>query len=101
MKKLELMKTLAASEAKNRFEKLLDWARREPIAIEKQGRQIAVMLSIEEYERLSALDSQLEPVHEESNDEDQFWALRAEKAKKEGFIGQEESEALLEDLLNA
>lgn len=47
------MKTLTASEAKNRFGMLLDWARQEPVLIEKQGRQVAVMLSVEEYERLS------------------------------------------------
>jgi hypothetical protein len=32
---------------------LLDWARREPVIIEKQGRQVAVILSLEEYQRLS------------------------------------------------
>lgn len=47
------MKTLTASEAKNRFGMLLDWARQEPVLIEKQGRQVAVMVSVEEYQRLS------------------------------------------------
>ncbi|MBL1208713.1 type II toxin-antitoxin system prevent-host-death family antitoxin [Geminocystis sp. GBBB08] len=46
------MKSLTASEAKNRFGMLLDWARREPVIIEKQGRQVAILLSVEEYERL-------------------------------------------------
>lgn len=50
------MKSLTASEAKNRFGMLLDWARREPVMIEKQGRQVAIMLSVEEYERLSAIN---------------------------------------------
>ena len=49
------MKSLTASDAKNRFGMLLDWARREPVIIEKQGRQVAVMLSWEEYDRLSKL----------------------------------------------
>lgn len=47
------MKSLTASETKNRFGMLLDWARREPVIIEKQRRQVAVMLSLEEYQRLS------------------------------------------------
>jgi len=47
------MKTLTATEAKNSFGMLLDWARQEPVLIEKQGRQVAVMLSVEEYQRLS------------------------------------------------
>lgn len=51
------MKTLTASEAKNRFGMLLDWARHEPVLIAKQGRQVAVMLSVEEYQRLSNLQN--------------------------------------------
>jgi prevent-host-death family protein len=47
------MKSLTASEAKNRFGMLLDWAIQEPVIIEKQGRQVAIMLSVEEYKRLS------------------------------------------------
>ncbi len=52
------MKSLTASEAKNRFGMLLDWARQEPVLIEKQGRQVAVMLSVEEYQRLSTSSEQ-------------------------------------------
>ncbi len=82
------MKTLRASEAKNRFGELLDLARREPVQIAKKGRNVAVVLSIEEFERLSDL-------------EDELLAIKAEKARQEGFIGISESEALLENLLNA
>lgn len=32
--------------------------------------------------------------------EDEIWALQAQKAKSEGFIGITESETLLEELLN-
>ena len=59
------MKTLTASEAKNRFGMLLDWARQEPVLIEKQGRQVAVMLSVEEYERLSTPQNQLANLDEQ------------------------------------
>ena len=82
------MKTLGASEAKNRFGELLDLARREPIQIAKKGRNVAVVLSIEEFERLSEL-------------EDELLAIKAKKAQEGGLIGQSESEALLEELLNA
>ena len=41
--------------AKARFGELLDQARREPVTIEKHGRPVAVMLSIEDYEELEAL----------------------------------------------
>ena len=84
----KVMKTLGASEAKNRFGELLDVARREPVQITKKGRNVAVVLSIEEFERLSDL-------------EDELLAFKAEKAQQEGFLGATESEALLEELLNA
>lgn len=79
------MKTLAASEAKNHFGELLDLARREPVQIAKKGRSVAVMVSIEEFERFIELESQL-------------LALKAEKSQQEGFIGTAESEALLADI---
>lgn len=82
------MKTFAASEAKNQFGRLLDTAQREPVTIEKKGRPVAVVLSLEEYERLEALD-------------DAWWAARADEAAEEGFIGPEEGEKLMRDLLNA
>ena len=49
------MKKLAASDAKNRFGEMLDLARREPVHITKKGRNVAVVLSTEEFERLTEL----------------------------------------------
>ncbi|MBL4776000.1 MAG: type II toxin-antitoxin system Phd/YefM family antitoxin [Mariprofundus sp.] len=43
------MKAIAAKEAKNRFGSLMDTAQREPVAIEKHGRAVAVIMSVEEY----------------------------------------------------
>ena len=43
------MKAIAAREAKNRFGTLMDTAQREPVAIEKHGRPVAVLMSVEEY----------------------------------------------------
>jgi prevent-host-death family protein len=47
------MKSMSAKDAKNGFGLLLDTARAEPVAIEKHGRPVVVVLSVEEYERLS------------------------------------------------
>ena len=46
------MKVMQASEAKNRFGELLEASGNEPVAIRKNGRNIRVVLSTEEYERL-------------------------------------------------
>jgi prevent-host-death family protein len=46
------MKSMSAKDAKNGFGLLLDTARAEPVTIEKHGRAVAVVVSIEEYERL-------------------------------------------------
>jgi prevent-host-death family protein len=47
------MKTMSAREAKNSFGLLVDLARAEPVLIEKHGRGVVVVLSVEEYARLS------------------------------------------------
>ena len=46
------MKTVAATEAKNRLGAILDDAQREPVVIRRQDRDIAVVISMAEYERL-------------------------------------------------
>jgi prevent-host-death family protein len=43
---------MSAASVKNRFRLLLDTARAEPVTIGKHGRRVAVVLSVEEYERL-------------------------------------------------
>ncbi len=48
------MKRVPATEAKNRLGALLDEAQREPIVISRQERDIAVVLSMADYERLRA-----------------------------------------------
>jgi len=47
------MKTMSAREAKNGFGLMIDTARAEPVLIEKHGRGVVVVVSVEEYERLS------------------------------------------------
>ncbi len=46
------MKNMSAKDAKNEFGLLLDTARAEPVTIEKHGRPVAVVVSVEEYDRL-------------------------------------------------
>jgi prevent-host-death family protein len=47
------MKTMSARDAKNGFGLMIDTARAEPVLIEKHGRGVVVVVSVEEYERLS------------------------------------------------
>lgn len=46
------MKVVAATEAKNRLGAILDEAQREPIIIRRQDRDVAVVLSMAEFERM-------------------------------------------------
>jgi antitoxin Phd len=46
------MKSIPASEAKTHFGALLDSAQREPVTVSKQGRPVAVLMSIHDYEEM-------------------------------------------------
>lgn len=52
------MKSMSAKEAKDSFGRLIDIARAAPVVIEKHGRPVVVVLSVEEYERLKAIESE-------------------------------------------
>jgi prevent-host-death family protein len=47
------MKTMSAREAKNAFGLMIDIARAEPVRIEKHGRGVVMVISVEEFERLT------------------------------------------------
>lgn len=47
------MRTISASDAKQGFANLIDMAVREPVVIQRQRRDVAVVLSMAEYERLT------------------------------------------------
>lgn len=53
------MRTASSTDVKNRFGEFVDAAVAEPLLIRKSGRPVAVMLSVAEYERLSALEDNL------------------------------------------
>ena len=46
------MKAVTATDAKQRLAALLDAAQREPVLIRRQNRDVAVIMSAEEYERI-------------------------------------------------
>jgi antitoxin Phd len=82
------MKNATATDVKNRFGEFLDEARSEPLAVNRNGRKVAVLMSWAEYRRLVAL-------------EDAWWAARAEAAEAEGgYLGPEKSMDALLKLLH-
>ena len=51
------MKTMSAREAKNGFGLMIDTARAAPVLIEKHGRGVVVVVAVEGYERLKAIEA--------------------------------------------
>ncbi|MDO8588255.1 MAG: type II toxin-antitoxin system Phd/YefM family antitoxin [Armatimonadota bacterium] len=82
------MAKLSSKQAQSRFGELIDVAQHEPVVIERHGRPIAVVLSVQDYERLEAA-------------QDRLWAERAEKALERGFASKEETKKLFEDIIGA
>lgn len=62
------MKSMSAKDAKNGFGRLLDDARAQPVVIEKHGRPVIVVLSIEEFERLKELENEWTSSREEKGE---------------------------------
>lgn len=77
------MITVTATEIKNRLGQYLSRVAVEPVAVEKNGRPVAVLLSWEEYEVLQRSD-------------DHFWGQAARAAEAEGFLSEDESLDCLE-----
>jgi prevent-host-death family protein len=50
------MRHVSATEAKQALSSMLDAAQREPIVIQKQRRDVAVLLSMRDYERLTEMN---------------------------------------------
>ncbi len=77
-----------AKEAKNNFGRLLEEARLSPVAVLKNGRQVAVVMSMEEYNEFEAR-------------RDAYWGELSVKAHKKGYIGVAKSNKLLKEALHA
>jgi prevent-host-death family protein len=54
---MDRMKTVSATEAKQRFAAIVDTAQREPVMIRRQNRDVAVILSAEEYDRIRGINN--------------------------------------------
>ena len=53
------MQIMSATDVKHGFGAAIDAAQREPIFIQKQNRDVAVLLSVQEYEKLRGIRLQL------------------------------------------
>jgi prevent-host-death family protein len=82
------MKSIDESEARTRLDEVLEEAQRQPIAIRRQGQEIATVLSMAEYERFRVVSVS------------EFLALRADMAREASAGGLTEdrlSELLSDD----
>ena len=50
------MKAVSATEAKQRFAAIIDAAQKEPVVVRRQNRDVAVIISPEQYERIHRND---------------------------------------------
>ena len=50
------MLSMSAKDAKYGFGRLIDLARAEPVVVEKHGRPVIVVMAVEEFERLKAVE---------------------------------------------
>ncbi len=82
------MHIFTAKEARDEFSTVLDTAKHEPVTISKNGKPVAVVVSVEDYARFEMLD-------------DLWWAEKAKKAKKQGYLSVKESDAIIQAALTA
>jgi len=54
------MKHFSATDAKNKFGDLMEQSGNEPVAIQKNGRDVRVILTAEEYNRLISASTQID-----------------------------------------
>jgi prevent-host-death family protein len=78
------MKTMKSTVAKNNFGEVLTTSQREPVIIEKNGKDVSVVISYQEFKN-----------YQETVVADRYWGERAEKATK--MIGKAKSEEFLKN----
>lgn len=86
------MKSFTVSDARRRFGRLMETARREPVTITKNGRAAAMVLSSSDNELIAAVERFLE---------ERCWCKRIADAERGGYIGARESNRILSEALNA
>ena len=82
------MRYVSATEAKQALAAVLDAAQREPVVIRRQQREVAVIPSMQEYERLTALNIE---------EFQRFCDRIGEAAKKRGLTEKKLTELLASD----
>lgn len=82
------MESLSANEAKTHFGDLLLKVQREPVQINRNGKAVAVVLSVDDYQNLESLKIQ-------------YMKMRVEQAKEDIATGRLiEGNAFFDELLN-
>jgi prevent-host-death family protein len=81
------MNVMTATKVKTNFGEALLSSMRQPLKIQKNGKDVAVLLSIKEYELYEM--------------EDKIWFEIAKKAEKGGYVGTEASKKLTDSILNS
>ena len=84
-------KVFTAKEAKNNFGRLLDEVRRSPVAINKNGRKVAFVISQEDYSHYEDFEEII----------DAYWGQKAIAAMKGGYLTVAESKKFMDSILNA
>lgn len=79
------MRTIPASEMKQRFGACIEAAQAEPILVERSGRPSVVVVSVAEYQRLQRI-------------EENSWGVLAQQAKEDGLLSDEETAAWLKTM---
>ena len=80
------MAIINSREAQSNFGELINKVYREPVIIQKHGKSAAVLISVEDYEKYQKL-------------EELYWILKVEAAEKNGYLPNDESDSLLNDIL--
>jgi len=81
------MKTINSTDMKNKMGQYFQMAMAEPISVERNGRPIAILLSVDEYERLTRI-------------EDAYWGEKAKAAEAEGFLSEKETKEFIKASLD-
>lgn len=85
------MNIVSATNAKTRFGEILLESIKQPVLIEKHKKNVAVLMSLEEYNKLQEL----------SDMEDEILGKLAVKSDEKGYIDTKTSKKLMDEILSA
>ncbi|NFV80954.1 type II toxin-antitoxin system Phd/YefM family antitoxin [Magnetospirillum aberrantis] len=63
-----MTRIISASDAQKRFGEMVDMALREPVMVQRHGRDVVTMISVDEYKRLRRLERDALAAHEVDDD---------------------------------